>query len=320
MGRFKFSSWTLHMASIMIFSTLWGIALQEWTGTSRHTKNLVALTLVVLIASTVIIGYGNSLATAVTATDRLMSSALPIARAKLARPVLEHLIRSECAEERHTMIENSFLSFRQGASTGGMSLLCLAGWLAPLCCWASAPDKRPQADGSASPAELRSSTVPTPWGSTSSEPRLSWIVASAERGQRQTAYQVLVASGEATLKLDQGDLWDSGQVESDETTAVVYGANRSSRTSAATGRSRSGTRMASPRPGAPRHSGPWACSSPSDWKAEWIGYDKPRDAALPMQGRSCEARPSPPSYLRTTFQVSKPVKPRHALHHRAGDS
>ena len=30
MGRFKFSSWTLHMASIMIFSTLWGIALREW--------------------------------------------------------------------------------------------------------------------------------------------------------------------------------------------------------------------------------------------------------------------------------------------------
>ncbi len=63
MGRFKFSSWTLHMASIMIFSTLWGIALKEWAGTSRHTRRLVALTLLVLIASTVIIGYGNSLAT-----------------------------------------------------------------------------------------------------------------------------------------------------------------------------------------------------------------------------------------------------------------
>jgi len=30
MGRYKFSSWTLHMASIIIFSTLWGIALHEW--------------------------------------------------------------------------------------------------------------------------------------------------------------------------------------------------------------------------------------------------------------------------------------------------
>ncbi|WP_165072613.1 L-rhamnose/proton symporter RhaT [Paludisphaera rhizosphaerae] len=64
MGRFGFSSWTLHMASIMIFSTLWGIFLKEWTGTSARTKRLVGLTLAVLIASTVIIGYGNSLAPA----------------------------------------------------------------------------------------------------------------------------------------------------------------------------------------------------------------------------------------------------------------
>jgi L-rhamnose-H+ transport protein len=59
MGRFKFSSWTLHMASIIIFSTLWGIALKEWTGTGRRTKWLVACTLLVLVGSTVIVGYGN---------------------------------------------------------------------------------------------------------------------------------------------------------------------------------------------------------------------------------------------------------------------
>lgn len=59
MGRFKFSSWTLHMASIIIFSTLWGIALKEWSGVSRRTRALVLLSLVVLVASTVIVGYGN---------------------------------------------------------------------------------------------------------------------------------------------------------------------------------------------------------------------------------------------------------------------
>ncbi len=64
MGRYKFSSWTLHMASIMIFSTLWGIALKEWSGVSRRTQSLVALTLLVLVGSTVIVGYGNYLATA----------------------------------------------------------------------------------------------------------------------------------------------------------------------------------------------------------------------------------------------------------------
>ena len=63
MGRFKFSSWTLHMASIIIFSTLWGIALKEWKGAGAKTKLLVALSLFVLVTSTVIVGYGNYLGT-----------------------------------------------------------------------------------------------------------------------------------------------------------------------------------------------------------------------------------------------------------------
>jgi len=64
MGRYKFSSWTLHMASIIIFSTLWGIALKEWSGVGRRTKLLVVLSLAVLVGSTIIVGYGNKLATA----------------------------------------------------------------------------------------------------------------------------------------------------------------------------------------------------------------------------------------------------------------
>jgi len=61
MGKYGFSSWTLHMASIIIFSTLWGIALKEWKGTGTRTKMLVFLSLAVLVGSTVIVGYGNYL-------------------------------------------------------------------------------------------------------------------------------------------------------------------------------------------------------------------------------------------------------------------
>lgn len=61
MGDYKFSSWTLHMASIIIFSTLWGIALREWKGSSRRTIALVTLGLAVLVGSTIIVGYGNYL-------------------------------------------------------------------------------------------------------------------------------------------------------------------------------------------------------------------------------------------------------------------
>ncbi len=58
---FEFSNWTLHMASIMIFGMLWGVALKEWAGTSKRTHALMALGLALLIGSTVIIGYGNFL-------------------------------------------------------------------------------------------------------------------------------------------------------------------------------------------------------------------------------------------------------------------
>jgi L-rhamnose-H+ transport protein len=61
MGKYDFSSWTLHMASIIIFATLWGLLLREWHGTSRRTKLLVSGGLFLLISSTVVVGYGNYL-------------------------------------------------------------------------------------------------------------------------------------------------------------------------------------------------------------------------------------------------------------------
>jgi L-rhamnose-H+ transport protein len=61
MGKYEFSSWTLHMASIIIFSTLWGIALHEWKGTGIRTHVLIAIGLAVLVGSTAIVGYGNYL-------------------------------------------------------------------------------------------------------------------------------------------------------------------------------------------------------------------------------------------------------------------
>lgn len=58
MGKFGFASWTLHMASIIIFSTLWGVILKEWHGTSRKAKLLITASIALLIFSTVVVGYG----------------------------------------------------------------------------------------------------------------------------------------------------------------------------------------------------------------------------------------------------------------------
>ena len=62
MGRFGFSSWTLHMASIILFSTLWGFTLGEWATSGQRTRAMVWLGITTLIGATIVIGGGNYLA------------------------------------------------------------------------------------------------------------------------------------------------------------------------------------------------------------------------------------------------------------------
>ena len=59
MGKFGFASWTLHMASIIIFSTMWGWIFHEWKGSSKKAHGLIATGIAVLIISTIIIGIGT---------------------------------------------------------------------------------------------------------------------------------------------------------------------------------------------------------------------------------------------------------------------
>ena len=61
LGDYDFSSWSIHMAFIIVFSNLWGLYFHEWRGTSRRTKNLVWVGILTLIGSTMVIGYGNYL-------------------------------------------------------------------------------------------------------------------------------------------------------------------------------------------------------------------------------------------------------------------
>lgn len=62
MGKYDFSSWTLHMAFIIIFSNMWGLYFKEWKGSSRPTMNVMLAGIGVVILSTIIVGYGNYLA------------------------------------------------------------------------------------------------------------------------------------------------------------------------------------------------------------------------------------------------------------------
>ncbi len=55
---------------------------------------------------------------------------------------------------------------------------------------------------------------------TTSQPRFTWI--PAEEEAMQTAYQIIVASSEKILQKNEGDVWDSGKVISNESVAVSY--------------------------------------------------------------------------------------------------
>ncbi|MHC4477762.1 MAG: L-rhamnose/proton symporter RhaT [Planctomycetota bacterium] len=59
MGRYGFSSWSIHMAFIIVFSNIWGLLLKEWRGSSRRTHGLIFLGIIVLILSTAVMGLGS---------------------------------------------------------------------------------------------------------------------------------------------------------------------------------------------------------------------------------------------------------------------
>ncbi len=69
---------------------------------------------------------------------------------------------------------------------------------------------------------LRCEYLSNPLAVDAPTPRLSWLLESNERGQRQTAYRILAASSPQLLERNQGDLWDSGVVNSDQSIQVEY--------------------------------------------------------------------------------------------------
>lgn len=121
------------------------------------------------------------------------------------------------------------------------------------------------------PANLRCEYRTNPMGIDVARPRLSWTVASSQRGERQTAYQILVASNAKLLKRGRGDLWDSGRVASDETAQIVYGGRALGSAQEAWWSVRTWDRNG--KPSAYSGSAHWAMGllQPSDWHARWVG-------------------------------------------------
>lgn len=164
------------------------------------------------------------------------------------------------------------------------------------------------ASAGVSVGHLRCEYLDNPLGIDIARPRLSWQIEvsgqrSEVRGLKQAAYQVLVASAEDLLKKDKGDLWDSGQVASDNSQHIEYaGKPLQSRQQCfwkvrvwtsvwtSTGDSSNAT-TAESKPAL------WSMGllHAEDFKAKWIG--SPTDA-----------RVEPAPLLRKIFTLDKPVR------------
>jgi hypothetical protein len=149
-------------------------------------------------------------------------------------------------------------------------------------------------------------------------PRLSWVMENpkskiqnpksetprdqeaADRGLKQTAYHVLVASSPELLKKDTGDLWNSGKVMSDQSTQVAY----AGKPLPARSRCHWKVRVWDQDGKAAAWSEPatWTMGllTPDDWSAKWIG-------AAGKEGAD-KLPPSTTIQLRKEFALNKPVK------------
>jgi L-rhamnose-H+ transport protein len=61
MGNYKFSSWAIHMIMLVLFSSLAGLVMKEWSVCNKRTKRLLILALIVLVIAVLILTYGNYL-------------------------------------------------------------------------------------------------------------------------------------------------------------------------------------------------------------------------------------------------------------------
>lgn len=71
-------------------------------------------------------------------------------------------------------------------------------------------------------SHLRCEYLVNPPGIDECAPRLSWRIEANRRGARQAAYRISVAGTPGKLASGDCDFWDSGRVESNQTTHVAY--------------------------------------------------------------------------------------------------
>lgn len=76
--------------------------------------------------------------------------------------------------------------------------------------------------GQISAVHLTCELTENPLAVIQNQPRLSWQLVSKEFYASQIGYQILVSSSEENLKKDNGDIWNSGRVNSEKNLQITY--------------------------------------------------------------------------------------------------
>ena len=153
---------------------------------------------------------------------------------------------------------------------------------------------------------LRCEYLVNPLGIDELAPRLSWQLATARRGARQTHYRLRVASSPAKLSAGFADRWDSGRVASDRTTHIAYaGTPLGSRDEChwcVEVWDETGTAIIS----APAL---WTMGllAPADWSARWIASDPAIIARDPAAVAPTLIEPGTPAVFRREFDLPAAV-------------
>lgn len=138
---------------------------------------------------------------------------------------------------------------------------------------------------------LRCEYSENPLGIENDFPRLSWLLGSNERNQKQTAWQILVASDPEKLNNDEGDIWDSRRVNSGQSILVRYAGKKTLPCRRYYWKVRVWDKRQKRSAWSEQAYWETGLKDPDQWKAEWIGY-------------TCENAP----LFRKEFEITKPVK------------
>ena len=126
------------------------------------------------------------------------------------------------------------------------------------------------------PADLRCESKTSPLGLSETSPRLSWqdvATVPGERGQFQTAYQIQVATSPQMLTNNLANLWDTGQVATNQTSQIAYTGSALTSHQACYWRVRVWDNSGQPSAWSSPSSWTMGILSQSEWTAQWIGRD-----------------------------------------------